>query len=354
MKGHNVIRIAIVGTGGMAHAHAKSFRDIRGCKLVAAVDIQPDRARDFARRWGIPARWAFTDVNDLLGSVPCDAVSIVASDPAHAPLSLACIAAGKHVLCEKPLATHYADAHRMAEAARKKGVVNMVNLSYRNASAIHKAARLLRDGAIGRVMHFDASYLQSWLVSNTWGDWRTSEGFLWRLSSRNGCKGTLGDIGVHILDLATYPIGEVASVHCRLKNFPKAKGNRIGKYPLDANDSAVITLEMANGALGAVHTSRWATGYANSLQLRIFGDAGAIRIDLDKSYTQLDICRGRDVNRHAWKTIACPPTPTIYQRFIRSIRRGRGDQPDFARGAAVQRILDACMASDAKGAAVKL
>jgi len=349
-----VIRIAIIGTGGMAHAHAKSFRDIRGCKLVAACDIQPGRAKEFARRWGIPQRCAFTDVDDMLAAVPCEAVSIVASDPAHAPLSLACIAAGKHVLCEKPLAIDYADARKMAQAAARKGVVNMVNLSYRNASAIHKAAALLRDDAIGRVMHFDASYLQSWLVSNTWGDWRTSEGFLWRLSSRNGCKGTLGDIGVHILDLATYPIGEVASVQCRLKNFPKARGNRIGQYRLDANDSAVITLEMADGALGSVHTSRWATGYANTLQLRIFGDAGAIRLDLDKSYTQLEICRGRDVNRNAWKTVTCPPTPTIHQRFIGAIRSGRGGQPDFARGAAVQRILDACMASDAKGAAVKL
>jgi predicted dehydrogenase len=349
-----MIRIAIVGTGGMANAHATSFKGIRGCKLVAACDIKGKRARDFARRHGIAPDAVFTDVHDLLKAVDCDAVSIVASDAAHAPLSLACIAAGKHVLCEKPLATNYADARRMAEAARKRGVINMVNLSYRNASAIHKAAQLVRQGAIGRVIHFDASYLQSWLVSNTWGDWRAAEALLWRLSTRHGSKGTLGDIGVHILDFATYPIGEVASVHCRLKTYPKARGNRIGRYVLDANDSAVITLEMANGALGAVHTSRWATGHVNSLQLRIFGDRGAIRIDLDRSYSQLEICRGGDVNRNAWKTLRCGRTPSIYRRFIRSILTGRNDQPDFARGAGVQRILDACFVSNAHGGIVKL
>jgi predicted dehydrogenase len=349
-----MIRIAVVGTGGMANAHAKSFKGIGGCKLVAACDVKEERAKDFARRHGIPSEAVFTDVHDLLAAVDCDAVTIVASDPAHAPLSLACIAAGKHVLCEKPLATSYADARKMAEAARKRGVINMVNFSYRNASAIHKAAELVRHGAVGRVIHFDASYLQSWLVANTWGDWRTAEALLWRLSTRHGSKGTLGDIGVHILDFATYPIGEVASVHCRLKTYPKARGNRIGRYVLDANDSAVISLEMANGALGAVHTSRWATGHANSLQLRIFGNRGAISIDLDKSYGELAICRGRDVNRNAWKTLRCGRTPSIYRRFIRSIRSGRNDQPDFARGAAVQRILDACFESDAKGRVVKL
>lgn len=349
-----MIRIAIIGTGGMANAHANSFKRIRGCKLVAACDVVEQRARSFAKRHGIPETAVFTNVRGLLRKVDCDAVSIVASDPAHAPLSLACIAAGKHVLCEKPLATHYADARKMAQAARKTGVINMVNLSYRNASAIHKAAELVRGGAIGRVIHFDASYLQSWLVADTWGDWRTNDAWLWRLSTRHGSKGVLGDIGVHILDFATYPIGEVASVHCRLKTFHKAKGDRVGKYVLDANDSAAITVEMAGGALGTVHTSRWATGYANCLQLRIHGDRGAIRIDLDKSYTQLEICRGRDVNKNIWKPLKCGRTPSIYQRFIRSIRTGRNDQPDFARGAAVQRILDACFASDAKGGIVKL
>lgn len=346
------VDIAIVGTGGMAHAHAEHFRKIPGVRLVAACDVDGTRAEAFAAKFAIPA--SYTDFGRLLKESGAAAVSVVASDAAHAPLSLQAIAAGKHVLCEKPLATCHADAVKMAKAAEKQGVINMVNLSYRNSSAIHKAAELVRSGRIGRVMHFEASYLQSWLSSTCWGDWRTSPAWLWRLSSTHGSKGVLGDIGVHILDFAGYPLGDFASVQCTLKTFAKAKKDRVGEYRLDANDSALITLETTDGAIGVVHTTRWATGHQNSLLLRIFGDQGAIRIDLDKSYSALEICQGKDVDKAAWKTVEVKKTPNMYERFITSIRTGRNDQPDFRRGAAVQRVLDACFESDRNGRAVKL
>ena len=337
-----MIRVAVIGTGGMANNHAKSFSRVPGCRLTAACDVNIQRAKAFAERHAMPANAIYDNIEGLLADNVCDAVTIVATDNAHAPLALAAIKAGKHVLCEKPLATNYADARKMARAAQAKGVINMVNLSYRNSSAIHKAAKIVARGGIGRVMHFDACYLQSWLSAKYWGDWKASDAWLWRLSSRHGSKGVLGDIGVHILDFATYPIGEVKSMSCRLKTFPKAPKNRIGQYTLDANDSAVITLEMAGGALGTIHTSRWATGYKNCLQLRIFGDRGAIRLDLDRSTTQLEICKGPDVDTATWQPLDCGKVPSIYQRFVRSIRTGVNDQPDFARGAAVQKLLDEC------------
>jgi len=156
------------------------------------------------------------------------------------------------------------------------------------------------------------------------------------------------------VDFATYPAGAVKNVHCRLKTFPKAPGGRLGQYVLDANDSAVITLELANGALGVIHTSRWATGYANSLRLQIHGDKGALQVNLDESYEQIKLCLGKDVDKSQWKTVHVPKTPNVYQRFIKSVQTGRNDQPDFARGAAVQKILDACVASDAKDKIVSL
>ena len=107
-------------------------------------------AEQFAALYGIPH--VFESAEEMLRAVELDAVCVVTSDAAHAPVSLAAIAAGKHVLCEKPLATNYRDAARMARAAKRKGVVNMVNFSYRNAPAIHKAHRLVQSGAIGRVM----------------------------------------------------------------------------------------------------------------------------------------------------------------------------------------------------------
>ncbi len=347
-----MIKVAIVGTGGMANGHANSFKAIRGCKLVACCDIIPKSSKAFAEKHGIPH--AFSDLDEMLRSVEIDAVSVVTPDGAHKPVSLACIKAGKHILCEKPLALNYKDAKRMADAAKKKGVINMVNFSYRNSSAIQKAAKMVQGGQLGRILHFEASYLQSWLTSNAWGEWRTSPQWLWRLSSKHHSKGVLGDVGVHIVDFAGFPLGDFASVNCKLKTFKKAPRDKIGEYPLDANDSAVMTVETKDGAIGTIHTTRWATGHANSLYLRIHGEKGAIFIDLDKSYTELQICRGKDVDKNGWKTLKCGKTPSMYQRFITSIKTGKNDAPDFARGAAVQKVLDKCFESDAKGKTVKL
>lgn len=349
-----MIKIAVIGTGSMAGAHAGRFRENRGCKLVAVCDLIKKRAEEFARLHGIPNTKVFTDVDAMLAAVDIDAVTIVTTDAHHAPISLKCIAAGKHVLCEKPLAVNYPDARKMATAAKRGGVINMVNLSYRNSSAIQRAHELVAGGAIGKVMHVEANYLQSWLASKCWGNWKSEERLLWRLSSKHGSKGVLGDVGVHILDFAAFPAGDVKSVNCRLKTFSKAPGNRVGKYKLDANDSAVIMVELVGGGIGTISTTRWATGYCNALELRIFGDKGAISIDLDKSKSQLEICQGRDIDKPKWKTMRCGKTPDIYQRFITSIKTGKNDQPDFAQGAKIQKIMDACFDSDKTGQTVKV
>jgi predicted dehydrogenase len=347
-----MIKIGIVGTGGMANAHAKAFQGIAGCRLVAACDVVPRKAKSFAERYDIPG--VYTDVVKMLDGTPLDAIANVTSDAAHCPVSLAAIGRGKHVLCEKPLAVDYPEARKMAAAARRKGVINMVNLSYRNAPAIHRARALVDGGAIGRVIHVEASYLQSWLSAKHWGDWRKGSEWLWRLSTSHGSRGVLGDLGVHILDFASYAAGDIKRVTCRLRTFSEVKGKTFRRYKLDACDSAVTVVELANGAIGTIHTSRWATGHANSLLLRIFGDEGGIVVDLDRSYDELQICRGKDVDRQKWRSLRCRRTPDMYHRFITSIRAGDNDQPDFARGAAVQKVIDACFESDAKRRAVSV
>ena len=347
------IRIGIVGTGGMANCHATEFLKIPGVELAAVCDVDAKRAGEFAATHGGSAA-VFTDFKKLLLEGGVDAVSNVTPDSLHAPLSLQAIAAGKHILCEKPLATNHADALRMARAAKKAGVINMVNFSYRNSSAIQTAAQLVRDGKLGEIVHVEASYLQSWLSSQIWGDWKTTPAWLWRLSSKHGSKGVLGDVGVHILDFATFPVGEIKSINARLKTFSNLKGKRMGEYPLDANDSALMQVEYANGALGVIHTTRWATGHANSLYLRVHGTKGALRLDLDKSYNELEVCLGKDIHKANWKTIKASQTPSIYERFISAVRSGKQGEPDFARGAEIQKALDACFESDRLGRAVKL
>ena len=348
----SMIKLAIIGTGGMANCHAQEFSKLPGCRLVAACDVDEKRVREFAARHKIPK--AFTSVAALFKDGELDAVANVTPDRFHAPISLLALRHGKHVLCEKPLAVCYSDAAKMARAARKAGVINMVNFSYRNHSVLHKAHDLVRKGALGRIMHVEATYFQSWLAQDAWGEWRTQPQWLWRLSRAHGSLGVLGDVGVHLLDFASYPVGDLASVQCKLKTFPKAPGEKIGEYTLDANDSAIITAEFANGALGSFRTTRWATGHDNSITLAIYGDEGALKIDLDRSKTELELCRVKKRKAGPWTPVDCGVTPSMYKRFLTSIRKGVNDQPDFARGAAIQKALDACIKSDAEGRSIAL
>lgn len=347
-----MIKLAIIGTGGMAHAHAEAFQKIKGVQIAAACDINPERALDFSEKFNIPH--TFNDPHELLKHADVDAVSNVTSDAFHAPISIAALRAGKHVLCEKPLGVTYPEAKKMVEAARKAKRINMVQFSYRRSSAWLKAQELVQAGKLGKIVHFEASYLQSWLSSTAWGDWKTKPEWLWRLDSSMGSKGVLGDVGVHIVDFATAVTGDIAQLNCRLKTFEAIKGKKLGKYTLDANDSAIIHCELKNGALGVIHTSRWATGFANHVFLRVHGTEGALEINLTKSYTELNVCLGKDRHSNTWKTLETKPAPTMYQRFIKSIQTGKQDQPDFARGADVQKILDTCFQSNRAEKTLKL
>lgn len=346
IKSKKVVRLAILGTGRMADYHAERFREVANCQILAAVDVDRTRAEAFCKKHGIPT--AYTNLEDVLARTDIDAVSNVTPDGFHAPLSIKCLKAGKHVLCEKPLALNYPDARRMVSVAQKAGLINMVNLSYRDWPCIQAVSALVQRGGLGEMRHVEASYLQSWLPSKIWGDWRTTPTWLWRLSSSHGSKGALGDVGVHIIDFATYPVGHISSIYCRLKAFRKAPRDRVGEYVLDANDSAVLSIEFKNGALGTIHTTRWAGGHINRLYLKISGTKGSVEIDSERATDAYRISAGKDLDKGLWKDVKTAPVPNNYQRFVRSILTGKQDQPDFARGAEIQKILDACFKSDAE------
>lgn len=323
----------------MGEEHADAFASMDGVTCVACCDVNEERASAFADKYGIEA--VYTDSAAFFEHAGLDAVSIVTTDKYHAPLALQAIDAGLHILCEKPLATSVDDAQKMSEAAIVAGIVHLVNFSYRRSAALMAARDLIGQGKIGRLMHFEAHYLQSWLVSKKWGDWHTEDKWLWRLSSEHGGGGVLGDIGVHLLDFVTFPAGDVKWLQCDLRTFPKTGGDRIGEYVLDANDSAVITLSLADGAMGTMHMSRWATGHLNSIALSLFGDKGALRIDLDDSYDTLQYCLNEDVETATWRRRTYDRAPSVFARFVKSIQTGLKEQPDFARGAYVQKLLQA-------------
>lgn len=340
-----MMRLVILGTGGMANTHVMHFSLIPGVELVAAIDVDEVVVRAFAARHGIPL--TFTSLDDAIAWGEFDAVANVTPDAIHHPTTLKLLAAGKHVFCEKPLAETYAKAAEMADAVEKSGLVGMVNLTYRNVAQLQVARQMVLDGKIGKLRHLEASYLQSWLVSKAWGDWMTESKWLWRLSTSHGSNGVLGDVGIHILDFASYGAGsDVERIFTRLKTFDKYEGNRIGVYDLDANDSFTMTAELENGAMGVIHASRWATGHLNELRLRLHGDKGAVEVIHTPEYSTLRGCLGEDVEKAVWKNIEVKPMETNYQKFARAVMEGGKADPDFRHAANLQKVLDLSLVTD--------
>ena len=329
----------------MASQHAEHFSKIKGVVLASCLDVVPRRAEEFAQKYGV-AR-AASRLEDLLDEV--DAVALVTPDRLHCEGALAVLGAGKHLLCEKPLTVTLAEAKMVAAAAKraeKRGQIGMVNFSYRRSAALQQAMLLAGSGQLGELRHAHGFYLQSWIATPIWGHW-SSEPWLWRMSTKSGSGGVLGDVGCHLLDLMTSVTGDVTHVRCTLANFPKIgeDGKRYTKWqgkPLDANDTAIIELRFEQGGLGVLHLSRWATGHANHLRLEVHGTEGALMFDLDRSYEALDTCLGKDAAAARWKTQQLAAAPTIYQRFVRAIQKGEKAQPDLLRGAQIQAYLDAC------------
>lgn len=339
------VRLLVLGTGGMADRHAMNFSTIPGVKLVGAVDIDLAKVRAFAVRHGIAN--SFTSLEEAIEWGQFDAATNVTPDRVHYPTTLRLLKAGKHVMCEKPLAETYAQASEMAAAAEASGLVNMVNLTYRNVAQVQKARQMVLAGEIGTVRHIEASYLQSWLVSRAWGDWSTETQWLWRLSTKHGSNGVLGDVGIHILDFAAYGTAtDIDHIFARLKTYEKVPGNRIGEYELDANDSFTMTAEFTNGAIGVIHASRWATGHLNELRLRMHGDKGALEVIHRVDASRLRACLQGDVELAVWREIDVDPVATNYEKFVAAIRDGRVQEPSFRHAAELQKVLDLAMLAE--------
>jgi predicted dehydrogenase len=334
-----MIRIGIIGTGGMARQHADNFKAIKACRVVACADIMPGRAKEFAAKHGIPA--AYEDVEEMLKNEKLDGVSVVTIDAAHAPTSLAAIRRKINVLCEKPLADSVEQAGKMVKAAKSAGVLTAVNFSYRNRPATQMAAKLVASGKLGDIRHVEGEYLQSWLTL----DWQVEPSLLWRLSKRHGSAGVLGDLGVHLLDLISFVVGDLEALACDLTIFDKGV-KRIGDYVFDVNDSVSALLHFQNGARGTMNTTRWAKGRGNAVALRVYGTKGALDLDLDRpEEEQLKVCLGRGEDAHKWVPVKCPKTPNQQERFVASIRTGKQGQTSFELGLKIQKYLQACIDS---------
>lgn len=333
------LNVLIIGTGRMAEQHAIRFNAIEGVKVLAAVDVNRERVEAFCKEHDIAN--AHTDLAEALSRHTLHACTVVTPDAWHAAVSIQCLDAGLPVLCEKPLSDSLNDAAKMVLAARRSQQLNMVNMSYRISGALHEARRLVDAGELGQIRHVEASYRQSWLATDYWGDWRTEDAWLWRLSTAHGSLGVLGDVGIHILDYLTAGVGmSITGLQCRLQTFDKAARNRIGDYQLDANDSCVMNVQLENGAMGVLHMSRYYTGYMNDLALSIHGTHGALQLSTGQNGDQLKASTGDDMHTQTWKALTCKAQPDTFERFVQALQSGDNNAtPDFAHAQRLQQYL---------------
>ena len=338
-----MVKIGIVGTGRIAEVHADKVYRVRGCRITACCDIDLTKARSFAKRYSIDE--VFDSFEDMLERGDIDAVVNATPDKFHAELNRQCLKASKHVLSERPLALSYDEAKQLATDAKSRNVVNMVNYSHRSFACVEKAAEIIESGELGRVIHVEAHFYQSWLSSLYMGDWQEEESLLWRMTEEFGL-GVLGELGGPLFDLVTYFAGDIKSVDCMTKCFHKGvHGNKYKGYRLTAPDLAVISAEFKNGAIGTLQLSRWATGYKNDLNISVYGDEGALKFVSGEENSYLEICSGEDRHKSVWKKVKCGSGRNLWQDFVQAVKNGEPVSPDFQRGAKIQKLIDLCKES---------
>ncbi|MFF9909801.1 Gfo/Idh/MocA family protein [Streptomyces sp. NPDC013457] len=289
--------IGMVGYAFMGAAHSQGWRtagrvfDLPLRPVLAAVAGR-DRAavRAAAAKHGWAA--AETDWRALVARDDVQLVDVCTPGDSHAEIAIAALEAGKHVLCEKPLANSVAEAEAMvaaAEAAAARGQVAMVGFNYRRVPAIAYARGLVAEGRLGALRHVRVTYLQDWLVD---------PGFplTWRLEREHAGSGALGDLGAHAVDLAQYLAGELlVGVSALTETFVRdrpllagvsaglagaAAGGAYGAVTVD--DAALFTGRLASGALASFEATRMAAGRKNALRLEINGEKGSLAFDLER------------------------------------------------------------------------
>ncbi|MFF5496490.1 Gfo/Idh/MocA family protein [Streptomyces aquilus] len=370
------LRVGMVGYAFMGAAHSQGWRTAgrvfdlpRQPVLSAICGRDPDAVRAAADQHGWAA--AETDWRALIARDDVDLVDICTPGDSHADIAVAALAAGKHVLCEKPLANSVEEAENMTRAAEEaytRGQLAMVGFNYRRLPATALARNMIAEGRVGTLRHVRVVYLQDWLVDPEFP-------LTWRLRKEYAGSGALGDLGAHIIDLAQYLAGErLAGVSAMTETFvherPLPAGgvkglsavSAGGTAPVTVDDAALFTGRFTSGALATFEATRYATGRKNALRIELNGDKGALAFDLER-LNELSYHDGTEPGTHAgFRRILVtePDHPYLegwwppghglgYEHsfvhqardLVHAVAEGRRPDPSFADGLQVQRVLAA-------------
>ena len=340
------VGVGIVGSGLWSGFYVTASQQHRRADAVAVCNPNLASAERLAKRHGV-AR-AVADYSELLVSEDLDAVAIVTPNDSHADLAVAALEAGKHVLCEKPMALSLAEAQRMQAAADGSGLVTGINFTWRHPAAARYARDIVASGELGRIYHLFGCFQQGWLRDH-------NAPRVWRLQRAKTGTGTLGDIGSHILDLAEWVTGQhIRSVVADLETFvderPLPEG---GRGPVDVDDAASVLARFDDGAMGTFTSSRYVPGQGMDQRLEIYGEKGALSMDFNDQQN-LRVSIGRFAREGQMISAPIPArfgtTPERYlgqnvTNFIDAILQGEAMSPSFADGVHNQALLDAVVQS---------
>jgi predicted dehydrogenase len=373
--------IGMVGYAFMGVAHSQGWRNARSFFDPALVpDLVAIGGRDAAAATHMARRFDWqhveTDWRALVARDDVDLVDICTPGDTHAEIAVAALEAGKHVLCEKPLANTVAEARTMAaaaERARAHGIRSMVGFTYRRVPAIALARQLVLEGRVGEVRHVRAQYLQDWLVD-------PESPLTWRLDKERAGSGALGDIGAHIIDLTHFVTGErITGVSATTETFVAERplagaahglsaqaGTGRGRVTVD--DAAIFLARLSGGGLATFEATRFATGRKNSVRLEVNGSRGSIAFDFE----DMNVLQVHDATAPAreagfTRVIVTESTHPYVDHWwpaghglgyehgfthqaadlIEAIARGADPEPSFADGLAVQEVMAAVEVSAA-------
>ncbi len=365
--------IAVIGYAFMGKAHSHAWRNVGAFFDTPAIEqkvlVGRDgvRAAEAARRYG----WqeSATDWRKVIERGDVHVVDVCAPGVMHAEIAIAALAAGKHVIVEKPMATSVEDAERMQEAfaaASARGQHAIVNFNYRRVPAVALAKKLIDDGRIGELRHVRASYLQDWLT-----DPRTP--MSWRLRKDEAGSGVLGDLGSHLVDLVTHLTAEsITDVSGGLRTFiterptgdsgdGSIKGS--GGGPLEVvtvDDAAWAHGTLSGGGLLQLEVSRFALGRKNELTIALYGERGSLLFNLENLNEVWFFDGQNDSQEQGFRRILVTESDHPYvgkwwpdghiigwehafvhqfAEFLTSIADGTPSSPSFADGLRVQQVL---------------
>lgn len=377
------LNIGLIGAGFMGKAHSLAYATmpmffwpapaIPVRKMIA--DVNEALAQEAAVRFGYESYTG--DWRKLIEDKSIDIVDIATPNHLHPEMAAAAAQAGKHILCEKPLARTGAEAKAMYEAVKQANIVHMVAFNYRRTPAVSLAKKLIAEGRIGKILNFRGTYLQSWSAD-------PNSPLSWRFQKAVAGSGALGDIGTHVLDIARYLVGEVTAVTSILRTYiperPIQQGGLdqlaaadkltdVPKAPVEVDDEVMTLLKFEGGAVGSLEATRNAYGRHNFLTFEVHGNQGSLYFNYERR-DELQVSLASDpADVSGFRTIYTGPAHPYGQGLwpipalgigygetkiiecydlVKAVAEGAEVSPNFRDGYQIARICDAIQESAAK------